>query len=171
MTDWIQAIASLLTMGAAFLALRIASKAPKLAASYAEEFRRESARIDEERALQIYVFRCLMKGRSEIVHPDTRAAINLCEAAFPDDPRVRAARRMFTKASLADPFDHDGFVKAYLSLLESVTVAVGLGDKIDRFDIESGYYPKALGILDEAAIADASAKLAIHAQSIPPHLR
>lgn len=159
-----EAIAALLTMIAAFAAVRIAWKAPQLAASYAEKYRRETAALDEQRMLQVWVFRALMKGRAEIVHQDTRAAINLCEAAFPQDSKVRAARRMFTKASGADPFDSNALVQSYLALVEAVTDAVGLGDQIDRFDIESGYYPRALGMMDEAALAEAAARIASHAQ-------
>ncbi|MGE8136015.1 hypothetical protein ACQKO5_20635 [Novosphingobium subterraneum] len=46
-----------------------------------------------------------------------------------------------------------------------MAIAVGLGDKIDRFDIESDYYPKASGKLDEAAIADAERKIAVKAET------
>lgn len=71
---------------------------------------------------------------------------------------------MFTKASGADPFDSNALVQSYLALVEAVTDAVGLGDQIDRFDIESGYYPRALGMIDEAALAEAAARIASHAQ-------
>lgn len=147
-------------MLAAFAALWVALKAPKMAASYAEQYRRETAVADEVRALQVQVFRALMKGRSEMLNQDTRAAINLIEAAFPNEPEVRAKRRMFTKAANAQPFESSALVEAYLSLLEAVTRAVGLNSQINRFDIESGYYPRALGILDEAAISEAMAKIA-----------
>ncbi len=81
-TDWLQAGAAIMTMFAAFVAAFVAAKAPKLAAEYAESYRRKSAESDEMRAFQIYVFRALMKGRSEIIAQDTRAALNLVEAAF-----------------------------------------------------------------------------------------
>lgn len=157
--DWVQALAAIFTLLAALAALVIAAKAPRLAARYAEEYRRETAAADELRSLQTNVFRALMKGRKEILALDTRAAINLVEAAFPDESRVRNARRMFTKAADAKPFDAEAFVVAFLDLVQEVSIAVGLGDKIDRFDIESGYYPEALGKLDEAAIVDAELKL------------
>jgi hypothetical protein len=163
-TDWVQAIASVLTFGCAIAAVVIANRAPKLAASYAEQYRRETAQLDEARNFQIQVFRALMKGRAEIVAVDTRAAINLAEAAFPTDHQVRAARRLFTKAASANPFVPGDLANAYMSLLEAVTNAVGLGEKIDRFDLESGYYPEALGRLDEAALAEALAKISAHNQ-------
>lgn len=158
--EWIQALAAVLTLLAALAALVIAAKAPRLAAKYAEDYRRQTAADDELRSLQSNVFRALMKGRKEILASDTRAAINLVEAAFPDHPKVRNARRMFTKAANATPFNADVFVQAFTELVQEVTVAVGLGDRIDRFDIESGYYPEALGKMDEAAIAEAELKLA-----------
>lgn len=163
LTDWIQAIASVLTLGAALLAVLIAWRAPEMAASYAEKYRRQTAEADEQRSLQLLVFRALMKGRSEILNQDTRAAINLVEAAFPKVPKVRAARRMFTKTAAADPFDAQAMIQAYIRLVEAVAEAVGLGDDVDQFDLESGYYPRVLGMMDEAAIADATAKLAQHA--------
>lgn len=163
LTDWIQAGASILTLGAALLAVFIAWRAPEMAASYAEKYRRKTAELDEQRAFQILVFRALMKGRSEILQPDTRAAINLVEVAFPKAQKVRAARRMFTKAATAQPFDSQILVQSYLGLVSSVTEAVGLGDDIDQFDIESGYYPQVLSMMDEAAIAEATAKIAQHA--------
>jgi hypothetical protein len=72
---------------------------------------------------------------------------------------------MFTKAATAEPFDAEQLIARYLDLIASVAGALGLGDSIDRFDIESGYYPTALGKIDEAAIADAEKKLAERAQS------
>lgn len=162
--DWVQAIAAILTLLAALAALVIAAKAPRLAAKYAEDYRRQTAASDELKALQTYVFRALMKGRQEILAQETRGAINLVEAAFPDHPKVRNARRMFTKAANAQPFDATSFVLAFSDMVQEVANAVGLGDKIDRFDIESGYYPAVLGKIDEAAIADAELKIAERAK-------
>jgi hypothetical protein len=76
-TDWIQAGASVLTMMAAIVAALIAAKAPRLAAKYAEDYRRENAKADEAARLKSLVFQALMKGRQEIMNADSRAAINL----------------------------------------------------------------------------------------------
>lgn len=159
-TDWVQALSSLLTFFAALAAAIIAAKAPKIAARYAEEFRRESARIDDQKNLQSFVFRTLMKGRREILAPDSRSAINLVEVAFPNDSKVRDARRMFSKYASATPFNADDLIKSYYDLIEAVAEAVDLKDQIKRFDIENGYYPDAIGKLDEAAIMEAEHKLA-----------
>ena len=164
LTDWIQAGAAALTLLAAIVAAIIALKAPRMAAKYAEEYRRENVKIDDQSKLQTDVFRALMKGRSEILAPDSRAAINLVEVAFPDNADVRNARRMFTVAARARPFDANQMVKSYFDLIESVSKAIGAS--VDRFDIESGYYPEALGKIDEAAVADAEMKLALNAK--PP---
>lgn len=166
--EWLQAAAAILTMIAAFAAALIAWKVPELAARYAEKYRRETLAADEMRAFQTQVFRALMKGRAEMAAQDTRAAINLCEAAFPRDARVRSARRMFTKAASAKPFDGMAMAAAYFEIVEAVTAAIGLGEEIDKFDIESGYYPQALALLDEAALAEAAAKLADHARRDKP---
>lgn len=161
--EWVQAVAAVLTLLAAVAALVIAQKAPRLAARYAEDYRKETAAADELRSLQTNVFRALMKGRKEILAQDTRAAINLVEVAFADVPKVRNARRMFTKAANASPFDAVVFLQAFTDLVQEVSVAVGLGDKIDRFDIESGYYPEVLSKIDAAALAEAEQKLAQNA--------
>lgn len=164
-TDWIQAGAAIAMMVAAIAAAVIAWKVPRLAAQYAEEYRRETASADELRQFQTWVFRALMKGRAEMLSSDTRAAINLVEAAFTKDPKVRGARRSFTKAANTLPYDEKLIVEAYLALVEAVSCAAGYGDHIDRFDIESGYYPRAMGLLDEAALAEAAAKIAAHRQA------
>ena len=159
-TDWIQAGASTLTLGAAIVAAVIAARAPKQAAQYAERYRRETARLDEQAAFQTYIFRALMKGRSEIANVDSRAAINLVEAAFPNDAAVRTAKRLFTRAADAQPFDAERLARCYLDLIAAVANAVDLGDVIDRADIEAGYYPVGLGKLDAAALLEAEKKLA-----------
>lgn len=161
-TDWLQAGAAILTMIAAFVAAFVAARAPKMAAEYAERYRRKTAEADETRSFQVQVFRALMKGRAEIMAQDTRAALNLVEAAFPKHHGVRSARRMFTKAANAQPFVSEVMARAYLDLVQQVSNAVGYEADIDRFDVESGYYPRALGLLDEAAIAEAMRKIAEH---------
>jgi hypothetical protein len=159
-TDWIQAGASIFTMIAAVCAAVIAAKAPKLAARYAEQYRRDNAAADELQRMRTMLFHALMKGRNELLNADTRAAINLVEVAFPHDAGVRNARRMFTRAATAQPFDPDQLIARHLDLIAEVARALGLQDAIDRFDIESGYYPQALGRMDAAALADAESKLA-----------
>ena len=165
-TDWVQAGAAILTMLAAFVAAYVAARAPKLAAEYAETYRRKTAEADEARAFQLMVFRALMKGRAEIMAQDTRAAINLVEAAFPKCPGVRSARRMFTKSATAQPFSSESMVVSYLDLVLKVACAVGYEADIDRFDVESGYYPTALGLLDEAALAEAMRRIADHGSDV-----
>jgi hypothetical protein len=159
--EWIQAIAAVATLFAAIAAAVIAFQTPKLAAQYAEEYRRKNAAIDEQRAFQQMIFRALMKGRNELASLDTRAAINLVEVAFPNDTKVRNARRMFTKAASAQPFQAERLIECFNSLIQAVAEAVGLGEAINRFDIESGYYPEVLGKLDAAALHDAEMKLAV----------
>lgn len=158
--EWVQAGAAIATLCAAVAAAVIAARTPRLAAQYAEEYRRTNAIIDEQRAFQLNIFRALMKGRSEIVAIDTRAAINLVEIAFPHNARVRDARRMFTKAANRQPFDSLYLFGCFNDLIEAVAEAVGLSEAINRFDIESGYYPEGLGKLDAAALHDAEVKLA-----------
>jgi len=46
--------------------------------------------------------------------------------------------------------------------VQQVSDAVGYGADIDRFDVESGYYPRVLGLIDEANIAEALQKISHH---------
>ncbi len=159
-TDWIQAAASLLTMLAACAALIVAAKAPRLAAKFAEEYRRQSAAEEDRQKLRLGVFSALMKHRSEILAPDARAAINLIDVAFADQPEVRNARRLFIEASLGEPTNPTTIVERYHAMIEAAARAVNLSETITGFDVRSGYYPDAIARLDAAALADAEEKLA-----------
>ncbi len=158
-TDWIQAGASLLTMLAAIVALIIASKAPRLAAIFADQYRKQSAAEEDRQKLRLAVVSALMKHRTEILAPDARAAINLVDLAFADQIEVRNARRLFIEATLAQQSNPTAIVERYHSLIEATVRALGLNE-ITGFDVRSGYYPDAILKLDLAAVADAEEKLA-----------
>ncbi|WP_448658303.1 DUF6680 family protein [Sphingomonas sp. CJ99] len=158
--EWVQAIAGVATMLAAIAALIIAAKTPRLAAQWAEQYRRETAEADAKRQIQLNVFYALMKSRVEILNVDARAAINLVDVVFSDNLEVRSARNLFIQASLKEPFEPNVMVERYHQLIESVARAVGLGSAINGFDIRQGYYPEAMAKLDQAAVADAEARLA-----------
>lgn len=167
-TDWIQAGASVLTMLAAVAALVIASKAPKLAAQFAEQFRSRSATSEVVWRFQLQVFTALMAHRSEIMHPEARSAINTVDVAFAGFSEVRNARRLFIEATVAQPFDSTAIVERYHGLIEAVARALNLTDAISGFDVRAGYYPEAVAKLDAAAIADAEEKLARRAAQEAP---
>jgi uncharacterized protein DUF6680 len=167
-TDSIQAGASFVTMVAALAALLIASKAPRLAAKFAEKFRSQSAANELVWRFQLQVFTALMAHRSEIMHPEARAAINTVDVAFGGSPEVRNARRLFIDATLAQPSDSTAIVERYHGLIEAVARALNLTQGISGFDIRAGYYPEAVAKLDAAAIADAEEKLARRAAQEAP---
>jgi hypothetical protein len=157
-TDWIQAGSSVLTMLAATAALIIASKAPRLAAKFAEEYRRQHAAQEEKQKLRLNVFLTLMRYRAELLAADARAAINLVDVAFDDQPEVRSARALFMEAAGQEPSVPTTIVERYHALIEAVARSLQL--PIDGKDVRLGYYPRAAGRLDEAAIADAEEKIA-----------
>lgn len=158
--DWIQAGAAIVTAIAALTALAIAYKAPKLAAEWAERYRSQSEVEAEKQRLRNLVFISLMKCRRTILHADAIAALNLIDIAFKDCEAVRTAYRSFTEATLAVPYYGEVIVERYYALIEKLAIEMGYGDEITIFDVRNGYYPSGLGKLDEAAFAEAEAKIA-----------
>lgn len=159
-TDWLAAGASVVTFFTAAAALYVAAKAPKKAAEWAETYRRQSEQAAERERLRTQVFVSLMKCRSQLLHPDALAALNLVDVAFSDVPSVREAYRSFHEATLEDPSIPEKIIERYHVLIDKVSQAVGMSDQITVSDIRSGYYPAAVGKLDEAALADAEVKIA-----------
>jgi len=160
-TDFVQAGAAVLTMIAAFAALFVAIKAPKWAASYAESFRREHAKIDERDRLRMHTLLMLVRGRKQILHPDTVTALNIVDLAFSDEFAVRDAHRSFIRATNGGTSEQ--IVTNYYALVLAAARSVGLGEHFLSDDLHNGYYPEGLGKLDEAALAEAEQKLAAKA--------
>jgi soluble lytic murein transglycosylase-like protein len=158
--EWIQAIAAVLTLGAALAALRVAITSPERSARFAETYRSESKLADEQAALQRIVLASLMKCRAMILHQDALAAINLADVAFVNSKAVRDARNNFMSAAGEDPSQPVKIIERYHALIAAVVREMGLSDSITSTDIQGGYYPRMLGTLDDAAIADAEAKIA-----------
>lgn len=159
-TDWLTATAAVFTFFTASAALFVAAKAPKKAAEWADTYRRQSEQAAEREKLRTQVFVYLMKCRSQLLHADAIAALNLVDVAFSDVPAVREAYKSFIEATLEDPSNPAKIIERYHVLIDKVSQAVGMSDQISVSDIRSGYYPLALGKLDEAAIADAETKIA-----------
>lgn len=153
---WVQAIAGVLTFLSALVAAWIAAQVPR----WSEEHRAQARSAEQIADLQRNVLIALMKGRSAIVHQDTLAAINLIDVAFLSSLDVRAARRNFMEAANLQPFSPERLVERFYALIVAVVREMGLSAEITPSDIQQGYYPVGLGRLDEAAFADAEAKLA-----------
>jgi hypothetical protein len=158
--EWVSAVAALLTMGAAFAALWVAWRAPKIAAEFAEALRRQNQAADELQRFQMHVFTTLMRCRAEIVNVEARAAINLVDVAFPDNQEVRSARRLFFEAANSEPYNPERIIERYHALIEAVARATQLSPHITGFDVRAGYYPVAVSRMDEAALAEAEEKIA-----------
>lgn len=159
-TDWLQAIAAIFTFLAAGAALTVAMKAPKKAAEWAETYRRQSEQAAERERLRMNLFVSLMKCRRQLLHQEALAALNLVDVAFSDVQPVREAYRSFHNATLEDPGSPEKIIERYHTLIDKVADAVGMSGEIGIQDIQSGYYPTALGRLDEAALIEAEAKIA-----------
>jgi hypothetical protein len=158
--EWVQAIASVATLGAAAVALIIAAKAPRLAAQFAESYRRDSSIADEKQRMKMMVFTALVKGRRQLMHADTIAALNLLDIAFIDAPEIREAWRGFVDASERKPFEANLLVERYNTILASCSRHLGLYDRLTAEDLRLGYYPEGLGKMDQAAFTEAEDRLA-----------
>lgn len=159
-TDWITAIAAVLTLFSAIAALVVAFKAPMLVAQFSENLRRKNEEESERTRLRMNIFISLMKCRNQLLHRDAIDAINLVDVAFFDDQAVRLARRSFTEATLEIPHSAVKIVERYHVLIDKVANAVNYGSSISPSDIQGGYYPSALGRIDAAALAEAEEKIA-----------
>lgn len=164
--DWLQAVSSILTMFAAFIAAVVAWRAPTAAAKFAEKLRQQSADDEDMRRFRMTVFSALMKCRREILNVDARAAINLADVAFADVAEVRVAQKLFFEATQALPPSPERIIERYYNLIEAVARAMDFGPAITGFDVRAGYYPEALGKLDDAAFAEAEEKLARRAAAV-----
>ena len=157
--DWVQAIAAILTLGAAGLAVWATFRAPKLAAQFAEQLRTDSQLDDEKRRLKLYVFTTLMQYRAAIANPNCVAALNLIDVAFIDDLGTRNAWKDFCHAT--DPKNSliHTITERYIQILDKMSQGLGLSSQISIFDVRACYYPESMGKFDEAALLEAEDKI------------
>jgi hypothetical protein len=144
----------------AVIALIVAAKAPRAVARFAEEFRRKNQAEDDVFRWRLNLFANLMAYRSEILNPAARQAINTVDVAFADFPEVRDARRLFIDATNDKSSGSTVVVERYYALIEAVARAVALSHLISGYDVRAGYYPEAIGKLDQAALLEAEEKIA-----------
>jgi hypothetical protein len=100
-----------------------------------------------------------MQNRAKIAGPDAVSALNVIDVVYCDSQDVRDAWRHFKAATVVDPISVEKIVERYLSLVEKMSRDLGLSRSISVADIESSYYPKALGHMDEAAYWEAQDKI------------
>src|SRR5687767_8412972 len=100
-------------MMAAVIAVIIAAKAPRWAAKFAEDYRRQNAATDEAYKLQFQVFLQLMAHRAELASINARQAVNAVDVIFASNTDVRNARQMFMAAVNAQPTDGRLIVERY----------------------------------------------------------
>jgi len=154
-TEWITAIAAMLAFLVALSAMFAAWRAPRAAARFADDLRKQAQAAESKQQMRMWVFSMLMKCRKQLANQDAISALNLVDVAFMDEEPVRVALRSFNEASIEKPFEAVRLVERYHVLIEKIADAMGFQSKITSFDIRAGYYPEALSKLDEAAIADA----------------
>jgi len=160
-TDWILAGSAILIFGSAVLAAIIASKAPKMAARFAEGYRAQNAAREEMQKLKFHTFLQLMAHRADLASPLAQQAVNAVDVLFANYPEVRKARQMFVFAVNERTTDATVIVERYHSLIETVASAMGVASWISPSDIHLGYYPEAAANLDQAALAEAEERIAL----------
>ncbi|MBI1686850.1 DUF6680 family protein [Caulobacter hibisci] len=148
--EGVQAIASALTFLAACVAVWASFRAPRLAAQFAEQLRRDSAQSDEQRRLKMMIFTTLLQNRAHISHPDCVTALNLIDLAFIDDREVRDALAHF-RAATDDTIRREGdrAAERFLVIIEKISRSLGMSDRITISDIRTPYYPTGLAELHE----------------------
>jgi hypothetical protein len=157
--DWIQAVAAVLTFGAAGLAVWATFRAPKLAAEFAERLRADAQVDDEKRRMKLFVFTTLMQYRAAILNPNCVAALNLIDVAFIDDTKTREAWKDFCHAT--DPKNNltQSITERYIQILDKMAQGLGLSSQISIFDVRACYYPEGMGKMDHAALLEAEDKI------------
>jgi hypothetical protein len=157
--DWVQAIAAILTLGAAGLAVWATFRAPKLAAEFAEKLRNDTQSIEEQRRMKLYILTTLMQYRGQISNYNSVSALNLIDLVFADSQEVRGAWKHFNQATAAVPFSNETTMERYRQIINCIARDVGLNDKLSIQDIETAYFPKGLAELDEAMHLETQEKL------------
>lgn len=144
---WVQAVAALLTLGAALAAVRAAYRAPKLAAQFAEELRASSHERDEIVRQRKHILLVLMRNRASIDDPSSVEAINAIDMVFYDRPKIRAARIDFHTAVCHKPYNPSVAVARYLALIEQIVRDLGMESGIEFRDIDRIYLPDSMANL------------------------
>lgn len=156
----IQAVAAVATFFAAALAVWATLRAPRLAAEFAERLRFDAQRDSERRNQKLFIFANLMQYRAQILNPNAVGSLNLIDVVFVDCPEVRLAWRHFHEATMSGAdFSSERVRERYLAIIEKIARNLGLSEAITISDIQSSYYPRGLGEVDEAAFLEVQDKL------------
>lgn len=157
--EWVQAIASVLTLGAAALAVWATFRAPKLAAEFAEKLRENAQALEEQKRLKLFVLTTLMQFRGQIANPNSVAALNLIDLVFSASPEVRNAWRHFNDATKAQPYSNEATMERYRQIINCIARDVGLSGDLTVQDIGTSYFPQGLAEIDEAIHLETREKL------------
>ena len=130
-----------------------------MAAQFAEQLRTENQAAEERRRLKLFIFSTLMQCRSQIINPNSVAALNLIDVVFIDSKEVREAWKDFHNSTEAKPFSMMATVERYHAIIEKIARDLGLNQQITISDIRNSYYPSGLGDMDEAAFLETQDKL------------
>ncbi len=141
---WAQAVAGFLTLGTAGLAVWAAFRAPRLAADFAEQLRKQTQAEERERQLKTQIFATLLQHRATIAYEQSVNALNMIPVAFKKSPQVRDAFDHFLTATEAKPADNSVIVERYLIVIEKIAHDVGLSEEISYKDIRRYYSPEIL---------------------------
>lgn len=137
----VQAVAAVLTLGAACIALYITSEAPKRAASLAEALRVQSELAEARRLEKYRIFRTLMDHRGRnLSAPEPVDALNMVSVVFHDDAEVQRALKHFW-LFISGPENKRNLSDAYMSLCAEIAKSLGFPETITGDYINRGYFP------------------------------
>lgn len=150
---WLQAGAGVLTFGAAAWAVLAAYRAPKLAASFAEQLRRDHAAEEEAQREKKWILSTLMRYRGQMLHHDVVSALNMIDIAFLHSKDVREAYQQYWTATNTDnPFALRR--ERFFRIIAAIAGDLGLSQELRVADIERSYYPQFVGRRIEVELAE-----------------
>jgi hypothetical protein len=158
-SEQVQAVAAIATFFAALVAVWATFRAPKVAAQFAEDLRRNGAVIEEQRRLKLLIFTNLLQYRAQISHENSVASLNLIDVVFIDSDEVRQAWKDFKMAAHTEPFNGVAVIERYHGIINCIARDLKLSGKISIGDIRDSYYPRGLGELAELAQLETQTKL------------
>jgi hypothetical protein len=141
---WVQATAGVATFVAAIVAVRASFDAPKLAAAFSENLRRQSQMEDRKNISKMEIFTTLMKHRATIAYEPSVNAPNLIPVIFNDDKDVLDALDKFLNCAGNIPLCNNELTEKYRTIIEKISKSLGLSGDVSYKDIKHFYHPELL---------------------------
>jgi hypothetical protein len=145
MTDYLQIFLAVLSTVTTGFAAYAAWKAPRSAASLAEQLREAGDKANEKRRLKLHIFATLMQERAAFYSLEAVRAFNLIDVVYYDCRKVRDCWAEFLE-SLAKDAAMPVHVQSerFRKLLEAMAEDLNLASQLRPDDFARTYYPTAI---------------------------